>query len=173
MRLSVIVAASDGGVIGRGGRLPWHLAGDLRRFRRLTTGHAIIMGRRTYESIGRPLPRRRMIVVSRNPDYQARHADVAGSLDEALRLAAGDEEVGDEEVGDDEVFVIGGVELFREALPLADRLYLTRVHADVAGDVYLPPLDLGQWQLREESRHLADESNDHDHTFLVYDRRST
>ncbi len=161
MTLSVIVAMSENRLIGRGGDLPWHLSADLKRFRRLTTGHAIIMGRKTYESIGRPLPERRSIVITRQTDYRAERVETAGSLDAALALAA----------GDSEAFVIGGAEVFREALPRASRLYLTLVHAEIEGDVYLPQFDQDAWTLASEQRHAADERNDFDYSFLVYERR--
>lgn len=160
MTVSLILAMADNRVIGRDNELPWHLPADLRRFKEMTVGHAIVMGRKTWESIGRPLPRRRSIVVSRNPSYRAAGADVAGSLEEALRLA------GD----DDEVFVIGGAAVFAAALPRADRVYLTRVHAEVPGDVRCPPLG-GCWELVAEERHEADERHAHPFTFQVYERR--
>lgn len=160
MTVSLILAMADNRVIGRDNELPWHLPADLRRFKKLTVGHAIVMGRRTWESIGRPLPRRRSIVVSRDPSYRAPGAEVAGSLEEALDLAA----------DDDEVFVIGGAAVFAAALPRADRLYLTRVHAEVPGDVRCPPLG-GGWQLVEEERHEADERHVYPFTFQVYERR--
>ena len=174
MMLSVIVAMSENRLIGRGGDLPWHLSADLKRFRRLTTGHAIIMGRKTYESIGRPLPERRSIVITRQADYRARGVETAGSLDAALALAAagsvaGDNVAGDNVSGGREAFVIGGAEVFREALPRAGRLYLTLVHAELEGDVYLPRFDTGAWTLASEERHAADERNDFDYSLLVYE----
>jgi dihydrofolate reductase len=164
MRVSIIVAVAANGVIGRGGRLPWHLADDLRRFKRLTMGHTLIMGRRTWESIGRPLPGRRMIVVSRRPDYRAGvpGVDVARSLETALQLAAA--------AGDDEVFVIGGAEVFRDALPRANRLHWTRIHANVEGDVSLPAIPWHEWRLIESDSHAADAQNEHPFTFEVYER---
>ena len=164
MKISLLVAVAENRVIGRDGGLPWHLSADLKRFKKLTLGHAVIMGRKTFESIGRPLPRRRSIVLSRDPSYAPEGAEVAGSLDEALALAAGEDE------DEDEVFVIGGGSVFAAALPKADRLYLTRVHAEVSGDVLFPDLDLGSWKLRSEERHAADERHDHAFSFLVYDR---
>lgn len=161
MKVSLIVARSDGGVIGRGNALPWHLPADLLRFKALTTGHTIIMGRRTYESIGRPLPDRRSVVISRNPEYAPEGVDTVGSLEEAL-LTAQD---------DDEAFIIGGAEVFREALPLADRLYLTVVHAEVEGDVSFPAIDVRNWRLVEREAHDADERNPHAYTFERYERR--
>lgn len=164
MRLSIVVAVAENGVIGRGGKLPWHLSDDLRRFKKLTMGHTIVMGRRTWESIGRLLPGRRMVVVSRQPDYRAAGCQVVPSLDAALRFAA--------DAGDDEALVIGGAEIYRLALPRAERLYLTRVHADVEGDTRLPEFDLSQWQLLESERHEADEKNEYACSFEVYERPS-
>lgn len=163
---SVIVAMSENRLIGRGGDLPWHLSADLKRFRRLTTGHAIIMGRKTYESIGRPLPQRRSIVITRQADYAAEGIETAGSLDAALTLVAAD-------ASQNNAFVIGGAEVFREALPRAGRLYLTLVHAELEGDVFLPPFNDDEWALRSEERHAADERNDFDYSFLVYGRRAS
>ncbi len=162
--LSILVAVSDTGVIGRDGGLPWRLSADLRRFRRLTTGHAIVMGRKTYESIGRPLPERTNIVVTRQADFTAEDVVVAGDIDAALRRAR------EAHGPDDEVFVVGGAEIYRQTLDRADRLYLTRVHTDIGGDTYLPPIDFAQWRLVEESRHATDDKNEFPHTFAVYDR---
>jgi dihydrofolate reductase len=164
MRISVIAAVAENGVIGRDGTLPWHLSADLRRFKQLTMEHAIIMGRRTWESIARPLPGRRMIVVSRQPGYQtdAHGIEVAASLDDALKRAA--------RLGDDEAFIIGGAELYQDALRRADRLYLTRVGANVAGDTYFPPVNWSEWRLLESHEHAADDQNDHDFTFNIYER---
>jgi dihydrofolate reductase len=163
MRLSIIVAVAENGVIGRGGKLPWQLSDDLRHFKQLTLGHTAIMGRRTWESIGRPLPERRMVVVSRQPDYAALGCQVVADLGAAIKIA--------QQAGDDEAFVIGGAEMYRLALPLAERIYLTRVHADVEGDTYFPELDLAGWQLQESERREADERNDHAFSLEVYQRK--
>jgi dihydrofolate reductase len=128
------------GVIGKDGRLPWRVAEDLKRFKALTMGHPIVMGRKTWESIGRPLPGRICVVVTRRRDYAAPGAVVAHSLDEALERCAPHAEV----------FVIGGAEIYREALPIAQRIYLTEILADYEGDAFFPPLDRSQW--RELSR---------------------
>lgn len=137
--LGLIVAIGPGGVIGRGGDLPWHVPEDLAHFRRVTTGHAIIMGRKTHESIGRPLPKRRNIVVSRQSGLRLEGCDVAGSLDEAIRLA--------HEGGDPEPLVIGGARLYAEALPRATRLYITEIDRDVPeGDTFFPELDRGRFR---------------------------
>jgi dihydrofolate reductase len=162
MQISLIVAVSDNGVIGRRGQLPWRLSSDLQRFKSLTMGHAVLMGRKTFESIGRPLPGRRMIVVTRQENYRAKGAEVVYSLKEGYRRAA--------EQGETEVFVIGGAEIFREALPHAAQLYLTRVHATIDGDAFFPPLDLKEWQLVSSEPHAADAKNGYATTFEVYER---
>ncbi|HVT30382.1 MAG TPA: dihydrofolate reductase [Lacipirellulaceae bacterium] len=167
MRLSIIAAVAANGVIGREGRLPWQLSTDLQRFKRLTMGHTIIMGRRTWESIGRPLPGRRTIVVTRQSTYRA--ADgvlIANSLDEALRAA--------EAGGESEAFVIGGAELFREALSEADRLFFTEVAADVEGDTYFPmnfdTFEWDAWVCVETEAHAADSKNEYAFVFVTFER---
>lgn len=162
MRLSLIVAVSENRVIGRDGQLPWRLSADLRRFKRLTMGHHIIMGRRTFESIGRLLPGRTMVVVTRQADYEAGEALVAHGIDEALGLAA----------SDDQVFIIGGGEIYRQALPAVNRIFMTQVHTQIQGDAFFPELQLDDWQLVEQSQHPADEQNEYEHSFVVYDRGS-
>ena len=163
MKLSLIVAVSDNGVIGQEGELPWHLSSDLRRFKRLTMGHPILMGRKTYESIGRLLPGRITVVLSRQAAYPAEGAIVAGSLDEALSRVS----------GDNEVFIIGGAELYRSTLQRVSRIYLTVVHAQVEGDTYFPEVDWTHWLPLEDVRFTADDNNDHDYSFRVYDRRKS
>lgn len=140
--LSIIVAVSDNGVIGKDNQLPWHLSADLRYFKKQTVGKPVIMGRKTWESIGKVLPDRPNIVVSRNPAFKASGASVVSSLQAAIETA-----------GDvAEIMVIGGEAIYAEALPLADRVYLTRVHVDVAdGDARFPALDADQWRLRCEN----------------------
>jgi len=149
--------------MGRDGDLPWHLPADLKRFKKLTTGHSIIMGRKTFESIGRPLPKRRSIVLSQTPSFQPEGTEVAASLDEALKLARTDEEV----------FVIGGARVFAEALPIADRLYLTRVHADIEGDVFFPEIEDKAWQLTLTQRHESDARHAFPFSFLNYRSRQS
>ncbi len=162
MRLSVIVAMSENRVIGCGGQLPWRLSADLRRFKQLTMGHHLLMGHRTFESIGRPLPGRTSVILSRQTDTVAVPGVILSpSLEHALQVAAGDEEL----------FAIGGGEVYRQILPLAERVYLTQVHARVEGDVTFPELPEGEWVLRDQSpRYEADEKNDHSYTFLQYVR---
>jgi dihydrofolate reductase len=141
------------------------LSDDLRRFKRLTMGHAIVMGRRTWESIGRALPGRRTIVISRQPGYEvdAGGVVVAASLDDALRIA--------DAAGDDDVFIVGGAELYREALSRVDRLYVTRVRADVDGDTSFPMYDPGEWRLVASEDHGADNRNDFPFSFEDYERK--
>lgn len=158
--LSLIVAMSENRVIGREGRLPWRLAADLRRFKRLTMGHHLLMGRKTFESIGRVLPGRTSVVITRQDGYTAAGVVVAYSLDQARQLAG----------GDDQVFVIGGAEIYRQALPSADRVCLTLIHAQVAGDTFFPELPSADWRLVEAIRHSSDAQNEYDHSFLTYER---
>ena len=166
MRLSLLVAIAENGIIGRQGELPWHIAADLRRFKRLTMDHAIVMGRKTWESIGRPLPGRTSIVVTSRTDYDPgdRKVLVASNLDGALKLAR------QADCDQNQIFIIGGAAVYAESLPRADRLYLTRVHANVEGDVSFPPIDWSQWELHEQSRHTADPLNDYDYSFEMYER---
>ena len=160
MRISLIVAMSDNGVIGRGGDLPWRLSSDLRRFKQLTTGHHIIMGRKTFESIGRLLPDRTSIVITRTPEYPAEGAIVVGDFDEAIRRIS----------GDDEAFVIGGAEIYRLAIPRVGRLYVTAVHAEVDGDVSFPEINWDDWTLLEDIDFPADGANRYDYSFRMYGR---
>jgi dihydrofolate reductase len=147
-------------VIGRAGGLPWHLPKDLQYFKKLTVDHTVIMGRKTFEEIKQPLANRRNVVISRQPSFQPRGVTVVPSLEEALALGA----------TESEVFVIGGGEIFRLALPRADRLYLTLVHAKVEGDTYFPSFDLATWALEEEEHHPADEKHAYAFTFRRYRR---
>ena len=146
-KLSLIVAIAHDGVIGVNNTLPWHLPEDLKRFRALTMGHHIIMGRKTYESLNRLLPGRTTVIVTRNTDYRVEGALVSGSLEDALAQSA----------GDDEVFLIGGAELYREGLAKADQLYITEIDAHFEGDAFFPQMDRGQWQLLEEERHVSEQ----------------
>lgn len=166
MKLSLVVAVSENNVIGRDGDLPWHLSADLRRFKRVTMGHVMLMGRKTWESIGRPLPGRTSIVISRQADYETGFEEVlvASNLDDALALAR---RVGG---STSEAFVIGGARIYEMTFPCADRLLLTRVYAEVEGDVQFPAVDWDQWRLIEEETYAADEKNDFDHTYQVFER---
>jgi len=160
MQLSLIVAMTDDRVIGIENRLPWRLRDDMRWFRRHTLGKPVVMGRLTFQSIGRPLPERQNIVVSRDPEFRAEGCTVAADPEAAL-AAAGTAE---------EVMVIGGASLYAQLLPRADRLYLTLVHAQVAGDAWFPAIDWDQWRELEREEQAAGEGNDYAHTFLVLER---
>lgn len=142
MRVSLIVAMAENRVIGLEGGMPWHIPGDLRHFRETTMGHPVVMGRKTYEAIGAALPGRANIVVSRDEGFKAPDADVVHDLDEALAKARAMAEV----AGLDEVFVIGGAEIYAEALPEAHRIYLTEVEGQPPGDAFFPELPAGEWQ---------------------------
>jgi len=161
MRISLIVALARNRVIGRDNQLPWRLSADLQHFKRLTMGKPIVMGRKTCESIGKPLPGRTNIVVTRNSSFSAEGCRVVHSIDEAL-VAAG---------GADEVMIMGGENLYSQLLPRADRLYLTEVQAEVSGDAWFPELDQTQWQELERESHRADENNEFDYDFVVLARR--
>lgn len=158
--ISIIVAASTNNVIGAEGNLPWRLSDDLRRFKATTMGKPIVMGRKTWDSIGRPLPGRQNIVITRQPDFVAEGCDVVASIDEAVSAAGGAEEI----------MVIGGSQVYALFLPLADRVYLTRVHAECAGDAFFSELDEREWRLTSEESHQADERNQFDYSFRRYDR---
>lgn len=158
--LSLIVAVADNGVIGNGNRLPWRLPEDMRWFRRQTTGKPVLMGRKTYESIGRPLPDRTNIVVTRDPGFRAEGCIVAPDLESGLAAAA----------DADEVMVMGGADIYAQLLPRADRLYLTEVHANPEGDACFPPFDRSDWREQERTDHPADKDHPHAYSFVVLTR---
>lgn len=160
MLLSIIVALSDNRVIGAGNQLPWRLSADLKRVKALTMGHHLIMGRKTYESIGRPLPGRTNVIITRNSSYAPEGCVVADSLPAALESAA----------SDSEVFVFGGGEIFREALPLVKRIYLTHVHCQIEGDTHFPELNPTEWREVERQDFKSDEKNEYDYSFVTLDR---
>lgn len=166
-RVTLVVAAAENDVIGRNGDLPWRLPADLAHFKRLTMGAPLIMGRKTYDSIGRPLPGRVSIVLTRDISWRAIHDEVlvAESLEQALGFAEQEKTP-----NADDVFVIGGGEVYRLALPSADSVCLTRVHAVVEGDAVFPPLDPSQWRLTSSEDLPADERNEHACTFEVWER---
>lgn len=161
MIVSIMAAAAENGVIGRENRLPWHLRTDLVRFKKLTMGHHVFMGRKTFDSIGKkPLTGRPTIVVTRQSGYLAPGAMLARSIEEALALSA----------GDSEVFNLGGADIFAQSIPQTGRIYLTRVHAIVEGDARFPFIDPRQWRLVQSEAHQADEKNDYPLTFEDYER---
>ncbi len=147
-------------VIGANGVIPWHLPEELKRFKRLTLGHHLIMGRKTWDSIGRPLPGRASVVVTRQRDYRAHGALVMHSLDDAIAACA----------GDSEIFVIGGAELYAQALPRADRLYLTVVDAEIPGDTVMPEFDLSGWREVSSESFAADARHRYPFRCVTYER---
>ena len=163
MSVSIIVALAENRVIGRDNQLPWRLSADLKHFKSLTMGHHLIMGRKTWQSIGRALPGRTTVVVTRDPDFKAEDALVAQSIESAILLSQGDKEI----------FLCGGEEIYKQVLHRADRMYLTRVHAEVPGDAFFPEFDdVTEWILVDSEHFEADEKNEYPYSFLTYERTS-
>ena len=162
MKISLIVAMAKNRVIGADGRIPWHLPNELKLFKSLTMGHHIVMGRKTYESIDRLLPGRTTVIVTRKRGYSVPGAIVAHSTTEALQACK----------DDDECFVIGGAEIFRDTLPIADRIHLTVVDAEPAGDTFMPEFDMRQWRETSSDTFPADEKHAYSYRYAVYDRKS-
>lgn len=159
--LSIIVAASENNVIGKDNQLLWHLPDDLKHFKRTTRGHHVIVGRKTFESQGKPLPGRTNIIITRKPDYKAEGCFVVNSLDKALDLSQ----------DDDEPFIIGGEQIYRMALPRVERIYLTRVHSEFKGDTFFPELDMDQWEEISREYYEKDEKNDYPFSIIVLERK--
>lgn len=163
MTISSIVAFSDNHVIGIDNELPWHLPNDLKFFKRTTSHHTIIMGRKTFESIGRPLPNRENIVITRNPDYKAEGVRCFDSLQMAIEYC--------ESKAKDEVFFIGGAQIYKECVSWTDKLYITRVHTQIEnGTAFFPEVDWNKWTLLEKEEQQKDDKNAFDHTFEIYQR---
>lgn len=158
MKPVIIAAVAENGVIGKDNTLIWHLPHDLKRFKRLTSGHHVIMGRKTFESVGRPLPHRTNIVVSRQSGYQAEGCLVVSSLEEALQAAQGDVEP----------YIIGGAEIYAQGLAYAKKLEITRIHRDFEGDTYFPSFDAKVWKLWRGEKHPADADNPYPFSYLTY-----
>ncbi|MEO6487333.1 MAG: dihydrofolate reductase [Thermoanaerobaculia bacterium] len=165
MTLSVVAALADNNVIGRDNRLPWHMPADLKRFKELTLGHHVIMGRKTFDEIKKPLPGRINVIITRRVDFSPDGVAVARSIDEAIAKA--------EAAGDPEIFVIGGAEIFSQLLHRADRMHLTRVHAEPEGDTFFPEFDdVNEWELVDTEHFEADAKNPHPYSFLTYERQA-
>jgi dihydrofolate reductase len=163
MRLSIIAALSTNNVIGRDNAVPWRQSTDMKRYKALTMGHHLITGRKTYESVGRPLPGRITVVVTRDREYQPEGVTVVGSLEEAFRIA--------QQAGDDEAFINGGAQVYEQSMHRADRMYLTRIHAEIEGDTFFPEFDdVSEWQLVDSEHFEADEKNEYPYSFLTYER---
>ncbi|WP_394231528.1 dihydrofolate reductase [Niallia oryzisoli] len=160
--ISFIVAMDKNRVIGKDNQLPWHLPADLKFFKKVTMGHPIIMGRNTFESIGKPLPGRENIIVSRNKEYKHEGCTSIHSVEELLDYATRKNE---------EVFVIGGSELFKATFPMADRLYITKIEEEFAGDTYFPEFIESEWELVSQEKGLKDEKNPYDYYFTIYERK--
>lgn len=163
MIISAIVACAKNGVIGKNNEIPWYLPADFTYFKRTTINHHIIMGRNCFESIGRPLPKRTNIVITRNPFYIASGCLMVYSIAEGLKMA--------ESNGEPEAFIIGGGEIYKQSVDLWDRLYLTEVDLDTEGDVFFPKLIMSEWQLVSEEQHTQDEKNEFNYVFKVFERR--
>jgi len=160
--IHLLVAKSDNNVIGQDNQLIWHLPNDLKHFKEITTGHPIIMGRKTFESIGRILPNRTNIIITRNRNYSIENAKVAHSLNEALELA--------KEI-DENIFIIGGGKIYEQAIDFADILEVTEVHENFEGDTYFPEIDLNVWKEISRIKHYKDEKNEFDYSFVRYERK--
>ncbi len=161
MRLSMIVAMDDNQLIGKDNALPWHLPADLGYFKKVTTGKTVLMGRKTHESIGRPLPNRRNVIVSRNADFEAQGCEVVSSINAALELAK----------DDDEVMVMGGASFYEQMLPSVDRLYITYIEGSYEGDAYFPVFNKDEFEQVSRESHSPDEKNPHTYHFTVLDRK--
>jgi dihydrofolate reductase len=160
MIVSIIVAAAENNAIGKDNQLICRLSADLKRFKALTMGHHMIMGRKTFESIGRPLPGRRSVIITRNLEYKQEGCIIVHSLEEALAVC-----------NDDEVFIIGGGEIYNQAFPLASKLYLTRINADIDGDTFIPEILATEWDELAREDCNKDEKNECDYSFVDYMRK--
>ncbi len=158
MKLSLIVAVAENHVIGNNNQLIWHLPNDLKQFRRLTTGHCIIMGRKTFESIGKPLPNRTSVIISRNPAFKIEGCITVDSLENAISEA--------KKIENEEAFIIGGAEIYRLSLPLVDKIYLTEVHHSFEGDTTFPEIDKSIWQETHREDFETDEKHQYPYSFV-------
>jgi len=162
MRLSIIVAMDDNQLIGKDNTLPWNLPADLDYFKRTTTGKTVLMGRKTYESIGRPLPNRRNVIISRNANFKAPGCEVIGAIESALELAK----------EDDEIMIMGGASFYEQMLPSVNRLYITQIEGVYAGDAYFPSFNRDDFVETFRESHQPDEKNKHTYHFTILDRKS-
>ncbi|PWK27955.1 dihydrofolate reductase [Arcicella aurantiaca] len=162
MKLSLIVAVAENHVIGNNNQLIWHLPNDLKQFRRLTTGHCIIMGRKTFDSIGKPLPNRTSVIISRNPDFKIEGCITVDSLENAIIEA--------QKIENEEAFIIGGAEIYRLSLPLVDKIYLTEVHHSFEGDTVFPEIDKSIWQETHREDFTTDEKHQYPYSFVELSR---
>ncbi|WP_235298587.1 dihydrofolate reductase [Portibacter marinus] len=164
MIVSSIVAVTKNGVIGKDNDIPWDLPKDMRYFKRTTLNHHIIMGRKNFEAMGNPLPKRTNIILTRDPFYIVSNSLVAHSIEEALSIAFDN--------GEEEAFIIGGGEIYKQSMPYWDKFYITEIDAEIEGDVYFPEVDYKEWELVSEEQHRKDENNPYDFIFKVYERKA-
>jgi dihydrofolate reductase len=162
MVISCIVAATQNWVIGKNNDIPWYLPADLKHFKKITSGHHILMGRKCYQSIGRPLPKRTNIIITRDPFFISSNCLVFNSIAEAIAAA--------KENGEEELFIIGGGMIYKQTQDLWDRIYFTEVHTELAGDVFFPEIDDKNWRLVDSESHEPDDKNHYSYTFKVFDR---
>jgi dihydrofolate reductase len=158
--ISIIAAMDENHLIGSNNNLPWYLPADLQRVKQLTTGHAIILGRKNYESIGRPLPNRKNIVITTNPDYDAPGCVVVNSIDAAIEAA-----------GDDDIYIFGGARIYEQMFDLAERMYLTLIHATFEGDTWFPEYNVDAWEVTERQDFSANEKNRYDYSFITLEKK--
>lgn len=161
--LSAIVAMAENRVIGNGNKMPWHLPADLKHFKTVTNGHPVLMGRKTFESIGKPLPNRTNMIITRDRQYSAQDCLIVNDLNTALSMA--------QEIDQNEIFVIGGAEIYRQLLPKVQRLYVTEIHHPFQGDAHFPELDVSEWQEVAREDHQADDKNAYAYTFVTLERK--
>ncbi|HXH18768.1 MAG TPA: dihydrofolate reductase [Chitinophagales bacterium] len=162
--VSIIAAASENNVIGKDNQIPWRLPADMRYFKSMTKGHVVVMGRKTFESLGKPLAGRVNIVITRKKDFHPEGVIVAPDIHQAMEKAR--------QFSGKEIFIIGGGEIYRQSLHLADRIYLTRIHRHFDGDTFFPDLPPGKWKIISEESHQPDEKNPHSYSFITYRRIS-
>jgi dihydrofolate reductase len=158
MIISLVAAAAENNIIGKENALPWRLPADLKFFKNLTMGHSIIMGRKTFQSVGKALPGRKNIIITRDNSFSAEDCIVLGSLSEAFQVCK----------DEDEIFVVGGAEIYHQSMEFADKIYLTRVHALFAGDTYFPDIHEDEWRVLSKEEHRADEKNIYPYSFIQY-----
>ncbi len=165
LRFSILVAMANNRVIGRDNRLPWHLPADLKHFKFLTMGQTIVMGRKTYESIGKPLPGRANVIVTRQMDYEAPGAVVVNSIEDALQVCE------ETSMGNAENFIIGGEKLYRQALKFCQRMYVTEILRDYEGNVFFPEFDKNEWEEKQRDKHISAKDDDLEYHFVIYERK--
>jgi dihydrofolate reductase len=161
-KISIAVAIGENHAIGKNNQLLWHMPADLKFFKQTTSGHTVIMGRKTFDSVGKPLPNRRNVVITRDTELQIEGVELVNSLDEALEITKTEEKP---------VFIVGGAEIYRQALPKTDKLYLTTIHHNFDADTFFPDFDRSEWTVISSEPHKADEKNKYDYTFEVLERK--